>query len=246
MRVEGGWRLDGTKQWITNAPYADWVVVFAVSDVDAFRTRRGGLTAFVIAADSPGFRVDSVIALFGHSGGDEGILSFDDVFVPDEQVLGPPGDGLRLAMSGVSMGRLYNAGRAVGLARWGLRKALAYAEDRVTFGRPIIENQAVSFPLAESATEIHAARLVGLDAARRLDQGRDARLQVSMAKAFATEAATRALDRAVQVHGAMGFTNEMYLSQAWQAMRRTCVADGSAEMMRRQIVKHLRTHGLHA
>jgi acyl-CoA dehydrogenase len=245
-RAPGGWVLNGTKQWITNAPYADWVIVFAVSDAEAFRHRRGGLTGFVVPSDAPGYRVDSVIAMFGHSGGDEGILSFHDVFVPDEQVLGPPGDGLRLAMSGVSTGRMYNTARSVGLGRWALRKALAYAEERVTFGKPIIENQSVSFPLAESATELHAARLVGLDAARRLDRGEDARLHVSMAKAFATEAAARALDRAVQVHGAMGFTNEMHLAEGWQQMRRICVADGSAEMMRRQIVKHLRAGGLDA
>jgi acyl-CoA dehydrogenase len=242
--VEGGWLLNGTKQWVTNSPYADWVLVFAVTDRALFQTKRGGLTGFVIPASSEGFRVDSVISMFGHAGGDEGILSFQEVFVPQRQVLGQPHDGLKLALSGVSMGRMYNSGRAVGMAKWALAKALAYAEDRVTFGRPLIENQAISFPLAESAMEVHAARLMGLDAARALDAGRPARALVSMSKAYSTETAVRALDRAVQVHGAMGFANETALSQAWQAMRRTCVADGSSEMMRVQIVKHLRSHGL--
>ena len=243
-RVDGGWLLNGTKQWVTNSPYAAWSLVFAVSDPAAFAARKGGMTGFLVPADAPGFRVDSVIALFGHSGGDEGILSYDDVFVPDVQVIGAPGDGLRLAMSGISMGRMYNSARAMGLARWALAKAVAYAEDRETFGKPIIENQAISFPLADAAMEIHAGRLMGLDAARALDRGEDVRTRVSMCKAYSIEVASRTIDHAVQVHGAMGFTNEVHLAEAWQQMRRTRVADGSSEMMRRAIVKHLRTKGV--
>jgi acyl-CoA dehydrogenase len=243
-KVEGGWLINGVKQWVTNSPYADWILVFAVSDPVAFAARAGGMTGFLVPADAPGFRVDSVIALFGHSGGDEGILSFSDVFVPDVQVIGPPGEGLRLAMSGISMGRMYNSARAVGLARWALRKAIAYGEARDTFGKPIIENQAISFPLADAAMELHAARLMGLDAARALDRGENVRTRVSMCKAYSIEAAIRTIDHAMQVHGAMGFTNEIHLAEAWQQMRRTRVADGSAEMMRRAIVKDLRARGL--
>jgi alkylation response protein AidB-like acyl-CoA dehydrogenase len=98
----------------------------------------------------------------------------------------------------------------------------------------------VSFPLADSAIDIHAARLMGLDCARRLDSDRPARLQLAMAKTFATEMSLRTLDRAMQVHGAMGFTNELGISEAWQQSRRICVADGSAEILRRQIVQQLR------
>jgi alkylation response protein AidB-like acyl-CoA dehydrogenase len=244
VRVDGGWRINGTKQWVTNSPYAHWVLVFAVTDPERFAKHAGGMTGFVVPADAPGFRVDSVIALFGHSGGDEGILSFDEVFVPDTHVLGVPGDGLRLAMSGVSIGRMYNSARAVGLARWALAKAVGYAEDRQTFGKALIENQAISFPLADAAMEIHAARLMGIDTAQALDRGDDVRTRVSMCKAYSIEVALRSIDHAVQVHGAMGFTNEVHLAEAWQQMRRTRVADGSAEMMRRAIVKHLRTKGL--
>jgi acyl-CoA dehydrogenase len=147
-------------------------------------------------------------------------------------------------MSGVSMGRVYNAARAVGLTRWALRKALEYAEVRRTFGKALIENQAISFPLANSAMELHAAYTMGIDTVRRLDRGEDLRREVSMIKAYSTEMAVRAIDHAVQVHGAMGFTNEVHLSEAWQQMRRTCVADGSSEIMRTQIVKALRTNGV--
>lgn len=242
-RVHGGWVLNGTKQWVTNSPYADWVLVFAVSDRNTFETHKGGLTGFLVRTDSPGFSVDSVIQMFGHSGGDEAILGFRDVYVPDRQLVGAPHQGLELALSGVSIGRMYNSGRSVGLARWAMRQALAYAEERETFGRPLIDNQGISFPIADAAMELHAARLIGLDAARTLDRGEPARMKVSMAKVFSTEAAFRAIDHAVQVHGAMGFTNEVHLTAAWHGMRRTRVADGSAEMMRIQIVKHLRRDG---
>jgi alkylation response protein AidB-like acyl-CoA dehydrogenase len=244
-RVDGGWVLNGTKQWSTNSPYASWGITFAVTDAEAFRQKqKNGLTGFFIDMTAPGMRIESVIAMFGHSGGDEGIISFNDMFVPDRQVIGRPGDGLKHAMSGVSMGRVYNAARSVGLAKWALRKALEYAEMRHTFGHPLIENQAISFPLATSSMELHAAYTMGIDTARRLDRGEQLRREVSMIKAFSTEMAVRAIDHAVQVHGAMGFTNELHLSEAWQQMRRTCVADGSSEIMRTQIVKSLRADGV--
>jgi acyl-CoA dehydrogenase len=243
-RVDGGWVINGTKQWSTNSPYADWAIVFAVSDRERFREHKDGLTGFVVSMKSEGVLLESVIPMFGHAGGDEGIISFQNVFVPDAQVIGTPGEGLNYAMSGVSTGRMYNSARAVGLARWAVRRALSYAQERTTFGRPLIDNQAISFPLADSATEIHAARLMGLDTAQRLDRGESLRREVSMSKMYSTEMAVRAIDHAMQIHGAMGFTNEIFLAQAWQQMRRTCVADGSSEMMRMQIIKALRRDGL--
>jgi acyl-CoA dehydrogenase len=244
VRVDGGWILNGTKQWSTNSPYADWAITFAVTDPDAFRAKAGGLTGFIVDMRAPGVRVESIIAMFGHSGGDEGIVSYTDVFVPDRQVIGHAGEGIRHAMSGVSMGRVYNSARAAGLAKWALNKAVSYAEVRHTFGHPLIENQAISFPIASSATELHAAYSMGIDTARRLDRGEQCRLEVSMCKAYSIEMAIRAIDHAVQVHGAMGFTNEVHLSEAWQQMRRTRVADGSSEMMRTNIVRAIRSHGV--
>lgn len=243
QRCDGGWLISGTKQWITNGPYADYVAVIAVDDMERSRARKGGLTAFLTPMDRPGLQVDSVIEMFGHPGGDEAILSFDEVFVPDSHVIGEVGRGMEVAMAGVSTGRLYNTARAVGLAKWGLDLALRYAEERTAFGQPIIEFQGVAFPLAESAMQVHAAQLMGLDCARLLDAGLEARLELSMAKAYATEMATRVIDAAMQTHGAMGFTNEVGLSEAWQQVRRICVADGTAEMMRRQVVGQLRRAG---
>ena len=146
-------------------------------------------------------------------------------------------------MSGVSAGRLYNTARSVGLARWALARALEHAESRRAFGRPIIEFQALSHRLATASIELRAARLLGIDCARRLDAGAEGRSDLAAAKVFATEMADRAINTAVQVHGALGFTNEMGLAEAWQQVRRIQVADGSAEVLREQIVKGLRRGG---
>jgi acyl-CoA dehydrogenase len=243
-RVDGGWVLNGTKQWSTNAPYADWCLVFVVSNRPAFSEHRGGVTGFIVDTNAQGVLLESVIRMFGHAGGDEGIISFTDTFVPDRQVIGEPDNGLAYAMSGISTGRIYNSARAIGLAKWAVTKALAYAEERTTFSVPLIENQAISFPLADAAIEIHAAHLMGLDTARSLDDGRSVRAEVSMTKTYSIEMAIRAIDHAMQVHGAMGLTNELHLAEAWQQMRRTRIADGSSEMMRLQIVKALRRDGL--
>jgi acyl-CoA dehydrogenase len=243
-RVDGGWLLNGTKQWSTNAPYADWCLAFVVTDRAAFSQHRGGVTGFIVNMHADGVLLESVIRMFGHAGGDEGIISFQDTFAPDRQVIGAPGEGLTYAMSGISTGRLYNSARATGLAKWAVSKALNYAEERTTFGEPLIENQAISFPLADAAMEIHAAHLMGLDTARALDEGRQARTEVSMMKTYSIEMAIRAIDHAIQVHGAMGLTNELHLTEAWQQLRRTRIADGSSEMMRIQIVKALRRDGI--
>ncbi|HXA29676.1 MAG TPA: acyl-CoA dehydrogenase family protein [Candidatus Angelobacter sp.] len=236
----GGWLLNGSKQWITNAPYASHAIVFAVTDDAAAAQRKGGVSAFVVPTDTPGFGIDRVIRFFGHHGGDEAIISFTDVHVPDENVLGSIGEGFRLAMQGVSTGRLYNSARSVGLAQWALDRAAAYASHRHTFGRPIIDNQGIAFPLADRAAEIHAAQLMGLNCARLLDSGVEARTELAMTKLFSTESAVRAIDTAMQTHGAMGFTNEVGLGEAWHAARRICVADGASEILRRQISRSLR------
>jgi alkylation response protein AidB-like acyl-CoA dehydrogenase len=238
-RVDGGWKLNGEKQWISGAASAAHAIVFAVTDVEEATARRGGVTAFLVPAASPGFGVYSVVPMFGHLGSNEGIVQFADVYVPDDHVLGEIGRGFGLALAGVSMGRLYNTAKSVGLARWATAQALAYIQERRTFGDPIAVNQGITFPLAESAMEIHAAHLVGLDTAKKLDAGEPARKELAMAKAYSTEAGARAVDRAVQAHGAMGFTNELGLSEAWQQLRQVWVADGSSEILRRTIVREL-------
>jgi acyl-CoA dehydrogenase len=235
----GGWRIDGEKQWISGAPNADVAVVFAVTDAAAAAARRGGISAFLVPTETPGFDVYSVIPMFGHSGSNEGIIQLSGVEIPADHVIGEVGDGFSLALSGVSLGRLYNAAKSVGLARWALSQALEYVRHRQAFGSALSDYQGVTFPLADAATQVHAAHLVALDCAQRLDAGLPARMELAMAKAFATEVGARAIDAAVQVHGAMGFTNELGLAQAWQQLRQVWVADGSSEILRRTIVREL-------
>jgi alkylation response protein AidB-like acyl-CoA dehydrogenase len=234
-----GWRISGRKIWTSNAPVADYCIVFAVTDPQRAAARKGGISAFLVPTSSPGFEVQRIIKLFGHIGGDEAELRLEDVFVERWQVVGELDRGFEAALYGVSLGRIYNSARAVGYARWALELALDYAKVRNAFGKPIAEYQGVSFPLAESAMELHAAHLMGLNAAALLDQGQPAVKELSMAKAYSVQAGFRAVDRAMQTHGAIGFTNEVGLYHAWHALRIVNVADGTNEILNRTVAQRL-------
>ena len=230
-----GWRITGRKVWTSNSPVADYCVVFAVTDPDT----RGGISAFLVPTDAPGFEIQRIIKLFGHIGGDEAELTLDDVRVEPWQLVGDLHKGFAAALYGVSLGRIYNSARAVGYGRWALEQALDYAGVREAFGKTISEFQGVTFPLAESATELHAAHLMALNAATLLDRSAAAVKELSMAKAYAVQIGYKAVDRAMQTHGAMGFTNELGLYHAWHALRIVNVADGTNEILNRTIVQRL-------
>ena len=155
------------------------------------------------------------------------------------QIVGEPGQGFAAALYGVSLGRIYNSARAVGYGRWAVEQALDYAQTREAFGSTIAGYQGVTFPLAESATELHAAHLMGLNAARLLDAGGAAIKELSMTKAYSVQVGYRAVDRAMQTHGAMGFTNELGLTEAWHSLRIVNVADGTNEILNRTIAQRL-------
>ncbi len=239
IRDGDGWRLSGRKIWTTNAPVANYCIVFAITDPDAASAKQGGISAFIVPTDSAGFRVERVIRLFGHIGGDEAEVSFDEIAVAPWQLVGELDQGFKAALYGVSLGRIYNAARSIGTGRWALEQALDYAATREAFGATIANYQGVSFPLAEAATELHAGHLMGLNAAGLLDQGSPAVKELSMAKAYSVQVGLRAVDRAIQVHGAMGFTNELGLTDAWHALRIVNVADGTNEILNRTIAQRL-------
>jgi acyl-CoA dehydrogenase len=234
-----GWRISGRKIWTTNAPIADYCILFAITDPDKAAAKKGGISAFIVPTDAPGFNVQRMIRLFGHIGGDEAELAFDDVAVEPWQVVGELDQGFKAALYGVSLGRIYNAARSVGYGRWAIELALDYANTREAFGTTIANYQGVTFPLAESATELHAAHLLGLNAAMLLDQGHPAIKELSMAKAYSVQVGFRAVDQAMQAHGAMGFTNELGLTEAWHALRIVNVADGTNEILNRTIAQRL-------
>jgi acyl-CoA dehydrogenase len=247
VKIGDKWRLSGRKIWTTNAPTADWCVVFAVTDAERAAARRaerargerGGISAFIVPTRAKGFSAHRVIKLFGHIGGDEAEIALDEIDVEPWQVVGELGQGFAAALYGVSLGRIYNSARAVGYGRWALERALDYANTREAFGAPIASYQGISFPLAEAATELHAAHLLGLNAATLLDRGEPAIKELSMAKAYSVQVGLRAVDRAMQTHGAMGFTNELGLTEAWHTLRIINVADGTNEILNRTIAQRL-------
>ena len=234
-----GWRLSGRKIWTTNSPIADYCIVFAITDPEKAAARKGGISAFLVPTDAEGFEIESIIRMHGNVGGDEAQLVLEDVRVEPHQLVGDLHNGFGTALLGVSLGRIYNSARATGLARWSLELALEYTKTREAFGQTISDYQGVTFPLAESAMEVHAAHLMGLNAAALLDRGEPAIKELSMAKAYSVEVGARAIDRAIQTHGAMGFTNELGLSEAYKTVRVINVADGTNEILRRTIVHRL-------
>jgi acyl-CoA dehydrogenase len=183
--------------------------------------------------------VESVVKLYGAPGGHEGALLLDNIDVEPWQLVGTLHDGFKLALYGVSLGRVYYSARAVGQGRWALEKALDYAKQREAFGQSISNYQGVAFPLADCATELHAAHLLGLNAAMLLDQGSPAIKELSMAKSYSVQVGLRAVDRAMQTHGGMGLTNEVGLVHAWHDLRTVNIADGTNEILARTISQRL-------
>jgi acyl-CoA dehydrogenase len=235
------WVLTGTKQWITNSPYADYAMVFALTDPEAAARHKGGVTGFFVDTRAPGFSVPRIINTMGHLGGDTGVIVLDGVRVRDDHRLGEVGRGLAVAMDGVNAGRLGMAASCLGLARWALDQAVDYAKLRKTFGVPIAEHQAIQLMLADSAMDIYAAKTMIQNCAWRLDSGRAATAQVSMVKAFSTEMLGRVMDRSIQIHGGMGLTNELRLEEGYRFARVMRIPDGTGEIQRRTIARQLLT-----
>lgn len=239
VRDGNEWVLTGTKQWITNSPYADYAMVFALTDPEAAARHKGGVTGFFVDTRAPGFSVPRIINTMGHLGGDTGVIVLDGVRVRDDHRLGDVGRGLAVAMDGVNAGRMGMAASCLGLARWALDQAVDYAKVRKTFGVPIAEHQAIQLMLADSAMDIYAAKTMIQNCAWRLDSGRAATAQVSMVKAFSTEMLGRVMDRSIQIHGGMGLTNELRLEEGYRFARVMRIPDGTGEIQRRTIARQL-------
>jgi len=234
-----GWRVSGRKIWTTHLPIADWMITLAITDAERAKARRGGISAFLVPTSAEGFRIERAIGMWGEPGGAEAESVLEDVWVEPWQLVGDLHEGFQIGLQGVSLGRVYNAARSVGLSRWAIEAAVDYAKSRHAFGKSIAEYQGVSFPLATAATEIHAAHLMGINASALLDNGHRAVKELSMAKAYAVQAGARAVDRAIQTFGAVGFTNEMGLTEAYHTLRLINVADGTNEILNRTIFQRL-------
>jgi acyl-CoA dehydrogenase len=239
VREGGGWRISGTKQWITNGAYADYVMVFAITDPEKAKARKGGVTGFFLEMQTDGLNVPSIIPVMGHLGGDTAVVTFDNVFVPDDQRLGEVDAGMRVAIGGVSAGRLGMSASCVGLALWALDLAIEYAKIRKTFDVPIAEHQAIQFMLADCAMDIYAAKSMIQNCGWRIDMGQSPTAQISMVKAFATEMVGRVLDKCLQIHGGMGLANETRLEEGYRVARIMRIPDGTGEIQRRTIARQL-------
>jgi acyl-CoA dehydrogenase len=241
-RVDGGWRLNGSKQWITNAPYADYCMVFAVTDPELHRQHKpGGVTAFWVPAAQPGVSRDTVLPIVGHLGGDLGLLTFEDVTVPDAWVLGKEGHGLRLALQAINKGRVAIGAKCLGLAEWALRHATEYAGQRTTFGRRIGDHGQVQAMLADCAIDIYAlkAMLAHLSWKLDADQSDPAIKETSIIKVFGSEMGCRVFDRCMQILGASGLSNELRLEEGLRWSRSMRIPDGTSEIQRKTIATQL-------
>lgn len=235
-RVAGGWRLTGSKQFITSGRIAKVVMAVAVTDPAAGRK---GMTAFLVPTDRIGYVVDKVEHKLGQAASDTCALRFDDLFVEDDLVLGAPGDGYRIALANLETGRIGIAAQAVGMAQAALEIAVAYAKDRVSMGRAIIEHQAVGFRLADLATRLEAARLMVLSAAALRDAGTPALKEASMAKLFASEMAEAVVSGAIQTLGGYGYLEEFGLAKLYRDVRVCQIYEGTSDIQRMIIARAL-------
>ncbi|MDX2233807.1 MAG: acyl-CoA dehydrogenase [Hyphomonadaceae bacterium] len=221
-----GWVLNGRKIWTTRAAVADFTIVMAVTDKE--KRARGGMSAFLVDKGTPGFNVLRKIPMLGGETTYE--VALEDCRVGADKLLGTEGQGFAPMQIRLNTRRLQMACWGIGLAQRALDMMVEYAPQRSTFGAPLSERQTVQNWVAEAATKIHAGRLMAYEAAWRIDQGRDARTQVSMVKAFGTELGFETVDRAMQLYGAMGMTREMPLQMMLMHARNMRIYDGPTEI----------------
>jgi hypothetical protein len=228
--------LSGSKQFITSGQSADVALVFAVTDPGA---GKHGISAFIVPTDTPGYKVVRREHTMGQRSSDHCQVAFEDCEIVPEQMLGNEGDGLRIALGNLEGGRIGVAAQSFGMARSAYDAALAYAKERRTFGKPIIDHQAVAFRLADMATALQAAELMVLHAARLRDQGRPCLKEASMAKLFASEAAEEICSSAIQIHGGYGYLNDFPVERIYRDARVCKIYEGTSEIQRLVIGRQL-------
>jgi len=228
--------INGAKNWITNGPHADLIVLFAAHDRSAGAK---GTTAFIIEKGTPGFTLNPRDHKLGIHAAHSCTVFFENVKVPKANVIGEKGMGFKVAMSTLDGGRIGIAAQALGIARAALEKAAAYAKERKAFGEPIANKQAIQFMLADMATELDAARLLTLRAAAMKDQGVRHTSQSAMAKLFASETAHRVTHKALQIHGGYGYSTEYDVERHSRDARITEIYEGTSEIQRIVIAANL-------
>ncbi|MCV9919182.1 acyl-CoA dehydrogenase [Pseudomonas sp. BT-42-2] len=228
--------LNGSKQFITSGQNAGIVIVFAVTDPEAGKR---GISAFIVPTDSPGYQVARVEDKLGQHASDTCQIVFDDVRVPLANRLGEEGEGYKIALANLEGGRIGIASQSVGMARAAFEVARDYANERQSFGKKLIEHQAVAFRLADMATRIAVARQMVLHAAALRDAGRPALVEASMAKLFASEMAEKVCSDALQTLGGYGYLSDFPLERIYRDVRVCQIYEGTSDIQRMVIARNL-------
>jgi alkylation response protein AidB-like acyl-CoA dehydrogenase len=228
--------LNGAKQWISSGDRAGVLITWARTDPTAGPR---GITAFLVEAATPGLTIGRHEQKMGIRASSTVALSFEDCELPESAVLGAPGEGFRIAMTALDGGRTGIGAQATGTIRAALDASARYARDRNAFGRPVGEFQAIRFMLADMETEHDAARLLTLRAAALKEQGRRFTREAAMAKLFASEAAQRAVSKAVQIHGGYGYTDDFPVERYFRDARVQTIYEGTSEIQRLVIARDL-------
>ncbi|MEY8732199.1 acyl-CoA dehydrogenase family protein [Peribacillus frigoritolerans] len=231
------WVMNGTKHFITNGPIADVYTVFALTDKD--KGAKGGITAFLVERDFPGLTVGKKDKKMGLRGSYTSQVIFEDCIIPEENVIGEVGMGYISALKILGEGRVGLAARAVGSSGKLIELSAKYAKERIQFGKPIADNQAIQWMLADMATETEAARALTMMAAQKIDEGKKVIKEASMAKLFASDVFNRVADKAVQIHGGMGYMAEYPVERFYRDARITKIYEGTNEIQRLIIARNI-------
>lgn len=235
-REGDGWKINGTKQFITSAHEAGVLTVMAKTDPEKGTS---GISAFIVPTDTKGVRMGRKEKKLGLNGSITSEIFFEDAWVPDDQLLGQEGQGFKGAMKTLDAGRISIGAMALGIAQGALDAAKAYALERKQFGVPIAQHQAVQFKLADMATSLQAARLLIWRAANKRDRGEPFKLEASMAKLFASERATEVCNEAIQIHGGNGYSKDYPVERFYRDVKLCEIGEGTSEIQRMVIAKQL-------
>lgn len=233
-KTDRGWVLNGTKQFITSGKNGNIAIVFAVTNPDAGKK---GISAFIVPTKTPGYIVDRIENKLGQHASDTAQIRFDECEIPFDHMLGEEGAGYKIALSNLEGGRIGIASQSVGMARAAFEAAARYANERSSFGVPIISHQAVAFRLADMATQIAVARQMVLHAAALRDAGQPCLQEASMAKLFASEMAERVCSDAIQIHGGYGYTEDFPVERIYRDVRVCQIYEGTSDIQRLVIAR---------
>ena len=224
-----GYVIDGAKQFITSGKNGDVAIVMAVTDKSAGKR---GISAFIVPTNTPGYSVPRLEDKLGQHASDTAQVLFENCRVPAANLLGEEGQGLKIALSGLEGGRIGIGAQAIGMARAAFEAALAYAKQRVAFGKPIFEHQAVQFRLADMATQIEAARQLVHHAASLKDAGLPCLKEAAMGKLFASEMAERVCSDAIQTFGGYGYVSDFPVERIWRDVRVCQIYEGTSDVQK--------------